>query len=130
MGPKETPLEAGLGFAVSWEKDGGFIGRDALLRQRQQGIEKRLVSFLLPKTAWPSGHHPIYRDGHLAGEITSGAPGPTIDKAVALGWLEHGSMNADDILSDTFAVEIGGSKITATPSLKAPYDPSGERLKS
>ncbi len=42
---EDTPLEAGLGFAVKWDKAGGFIGREALLRQRQAGLRKRLVQF-------------------------------------------------------------------------------------
>jgi 4-methylaminobutanoate oxidase (formaldehyde-forming) len=44
---EDTPLEAGLGFAVAFDKAGGFIGRDALLRQREAGVKKRLVQFLL-----------------------------------------------------------------------------------
>ena len=43
----DTPLEAGLGFAVAWDKPGGFLGRDALLAQREEGIRRRLVTFVL-----------------------------------------------------------------------------------
>lgn len=45
--PEETPLEAGLGFAVAWQKPGGFIGREALLAQRAGGLRRMLVTFVL-----------------------------------------------------------------------------------
>ena len=44
---EDTPLQAGLGFAVAWDKPGGFIGRDALLQQKEQGLDRRLVQFAL-----------------------------------------------------------------------------------
>ena len=47
ISPDETPLEAGLGFCVAWDKKGGFIGREALVRQRDEGIRQRLVQFVL-----------------------------------------------------------------------------------
>jgi len=130
MGPKETPLEVGLGFTIAWNKPGGFIGLEALEAQRMAGISKRLITFTLPNGVWPTGHHGVFRGGNLVGEITSGAYGPTIGKPVALGWVEKGSVKGDDILSDRFSVDIGGQEVVATPSLRAPYDPSGERLKS
>ncbi len=45
ISPDETPLEAGLGFVVAWDKPGGFIGRDALVAQKAQGLRQRLVQF-------------------------------------------------------------------------------------
>lgn len=44
---EDTPLQAGLGFAVAWSKPGGFIGREALLRQKERGVTRRLVQFAL-----------------------------------------------------------------------------------
>ena len=68
---EDTPLEAGLGFAVKWDKPGGFIGREALLRQKQTGCRKRLVQFAL-RSPEPLLYHnePIWRGG-LAGRIHS-----------------------------------------------------------
>jgi 4-methylaminobutanoate oxidase (formaldehyde-forming) len=47
ISPDDTPLEAGLGFAVKFDKPVAFLGRDALLRQKEEGVRKRLVSFML-----------------------------------------------------------------------------------
>jgi 4-methylaminobutanoate oxidase (formaldehyde-forming) len=83
MTPEDTPLEAGLSFALDLAKPGGFIGREALLRQKDRGIRRRLVQFLLEATA-PFAHHdePIYRDGERVGHVTSGMYGHTLG-----GWV-------------------------------------------
>lgn len=128
MGPRETPLEAGLAFALDWSKP--FQGRDALLRQKEEGIRRRLVSLTLPREAWPTGHHPLYRDGRLVGEITSATFSPTLDQSVALAWVEHGSVRANDLLSDSFEVEVGLVRVPATLHLGAPFDPAGERMRA
>ncbi len=130
MGPRETPLEAGLGFAVAWEKNQSFQGRDALLRQREAGIAKRLVSLTIAEDAWPVGHHPLYRDGVLVGEVTSGANSAHLSQAVTLAWVEKGSVRKDDLMSDQFEVEIGGKRHAATVHLTSPVDPGGEKMRA
>jgi glycine cleavage system aminomethyltransferase T len=80
----DTPLEAGLGFAVDFDKPGGFIGREALLRH---GVLKyRLVQFLLddPEPLLYGGE-PIYRDGERVGYLNSGGYGHTLGGSVGLG---------------------------------------------
>ena len=78
--PDVTPLEAGLGFVVAWDKPGGFIGRDALLAQRDAGLNRRVVQFSLADYDKLLYHNePIWRDGVIVGSITSGAFGHTID---------------------------------------------------
>ena len=87
IGSEDTPLEAGLGFAVAFKKD-GFVGRDALLRQREAPLGRRLVMFTL---ADPEplllGDEPIWRDGVLVGRITSGAYGHTLGRSVGMGYV-------------------------------------------
>src|SRR5579862_2627576 len=75
---EDTPLEAGLAFAVAWDKAGGFLGREVLMRQRAAGApHKRLVQVMLEDAsdAAPLLYHeePIVRDGHIVGSIKSGA---------------------------------------------------------
>ena len=67
---EETPLEAGLSFVLAWDKPGGFIGREALLAQRESGVEKRLVQFALEDPE-PLLYHnePIWRDGKQVGYL-------------------------------------------------------------
>ena len=129
IGLTDTPLEAGMGFAVAWDKVGGFRGREALLRQREAGLKRRLVLLGFDGDAWPSAHHAIYRDGTLAGEVTSAATSPMLGRAVGLGWIETGGMGRDDLLSDRFEVEVNGERYDAELTLSAPYDPKGERLR-
>src|SRR6185369_394190 len=87
IGRDDTPLDAGLGFAVAFKKD-GFVGREALLRQRDRPLARRLVAFTLddPEPLL-LGDEPIYRDGALVGRITSGAYGHTLGRSVGMGYV-------------------------------------------
>jgi glycine cleavage system aminomethyltransferase T len=68
---EDSPLDAGLGFAVAMDKPGGFIGREALLRQKERGLTRRLVQFVLEDVE-PLLYHnePVLRDGEIVGRIT------------------------------------------------------------
>src|SRR3546814_3516653 len=102
IGDEDHVLEAGLGFAVKTGKPdsrcGPFIGRDAVLKKRDEGLTRRLVQFKL-NDPQPLLHHnePIWRDGHIAGHITSGAYGHHLGAAVGLGYVscEAGEAAAD-----------------------------------
>ncbi len=129
MTPDDTPDEAGLGFAVKPAKNADFIGRDALLRRREEGLSRRLFSFTLddPETL-PLGDEPIFRDGACVGQVTSAAFGHTMGRAVALGYVRLNGASADDLVgAASFEFEIAGERFAATASLTAPYDPKGER---
>jgi glycine cleavage system T protein len=126
---EDTPLEAGLGFAVAWDKPGGFIGRDALLRQRDEGVRKRLLQFLLADPSKLLYHNePIWRDGAIAGYITSGMYGHTLGGAVGLGYVN--GEPGDDPVSGTFEIEVAGNRVPATASLRPLYDPTNARLRA
>ena len=128
----DTPLEGGLGFAVKFDKTGGFIGRDALLRQKEVGLRKRLVQFLLNNPE-PMLYHnePIWRDGTLAGYTRSAMYGHTVGGAVALGYVENpDGVDADYVKSGVYEIEIAGVRYPATASLHPLYDPKSERIKA
>ena len=128
----DTPLEGGLGFAVKLDKAGGFIGRDALLRQKEAGLNKRLVQFLLNDPD-PMLYHnePIWRDGALTGYIRSAMYGHTLGGAVALGYVENpDGVDADYVQSGAYEIEIAGVRYPATASLRPLYDPKSERIKA
>jgi len=128
---EDTPLEAGLGFAVAWDKPGGFIGREALLRQREKGIDRRLVAFALDDPE-PLLYHnePIWRDGHIVGHVTSGMYGHTVGRAIGLGYVHRdGGLDADWILNGAYEIEVAGARFAARPSLRPFYDPKAERVK-
>ena len=128
---EDTPLEAGLGFAVAFDKAGGFIGRDALLRQREAGVKKRLVQFLLEDPE-PLLYHnePIWRDEKIVGYITSGMFGHTLGGAVGLGYVNHpDGVNADFVKSGRYEIEVAGVRIPAKASLRPMYDPKSSRIR-
>ncbi|MCR9213217.1 MAG: FAD-dependent oxidoreductase [Proteobacteria bacterium] len=127
----ESPLEAGLGFAVAWEKNGGFIGRDALLRQKEEGVKQRLVQFLLEDPEKMLYHNePIYRDGEIVGYLTSGMYGHSLGGAIGLGYVENpDGVNPDYVNSGAYEIGVAGEKVKAKASLRPLYDPKSERVK-
>jgi glycine cleavage system T protein len=128
---EDTPLEAGLGFAVSWDKPGGFIGREALLRQKQSGCLKRLVQFKL-KSPEPLLYHnePIWHGDAIVGFIRSGMYGHSLGAAVGLGYVTApNGAPVEAIGSDDYEVEVAGIRYPATASLRPMYDPKSERIK-
>lgn len=127
---EDTPLEAGLGFAVALKKNAGFIGRDAILRQKDTGLTKRLVTFAL-EDPQPLLYHyePIRRDGEIVGYLTSGMYGHTIGAAIGMGYVTNeGGVTREWIESGTYDIDIAGERFTARPSLSAFYDPKRERI--
>ena len=128
----DTPLEAGLGFTIGWEK-GGFIGRDALLRQRERGIGRRLVQFLVDETPIHAHHDsPIYKDGDLVGSLGSVQYGHTLGGMVGLGWVQapDTTMPREWFEAGDFEVEIATERVPAKASLRPLYDPRNERIKA
>jgi len=129
----DTPLECGMGFVCNFDKDIPFIGRDAILKQKETGghMHKRLVQFLLQDADAVLYHHePILRDGVIVGHLTSGDYGHTLGAAVGLGYVEvEEEVTADYIESGRFEIDVGGYHVPAKASLSAMYDPKAERMR-
>jgi 4-methylaminobutanoate oxidase (formaldehyde-forming) len=132
MGPEDSLLDAGLGFTCAWDKPGGFIGREALLAQKQAGpLSRRIVSFLLEDPE-PLLYHnePIYRDGKLASYSTSAGYGHTLGGAMAMGYLKREEgVDADYVSSGRYEIEVNGKRYAAKASLTPMYDPKNERIR-
>jgi glycine cleavage system T protein len=131
VGSEDTPLEAGLGFAVAWDKPAPFIGREALLARRDAPLAKRLVVFTLDDPE-PLLYHdePIWRDGQLVGRITSGAWGHTLGRAVGLGYVTHPAGVDDAFLeAGRWELEIACERFPARAGLAPPYDPKSLRVR-
>ncbi len=130
ISPDETPLEAGLSFAVDWKKE--FLGREALLRQREEGVRKRLVAFVLEDpepTLW--GSEPILLEGEVVGYTTSGAFGPTLGAAVAMGYVKRpdgGIVNREFLEDGQFSILNDGTSYRASPFLNSPFDPQRKKI--
>ena len=122
-------IEAGLGFAVKVDK-GDFIGRDAVLAKRKNGLEKRFLQFLLNDPE-PLLYHnePILRDGVIVGHLSSGNYGHHLGAAIGLGYVPCKGETAAQVLASTYELEIAGKRFSAIASLKPLYDPKSERVK-
>jgi len=128
---EDTPLEAGLGFAVRMDKPGGFVGREALQKQKQEGLKQRLVQFLL-KSPDPMLYHnePIWQGERIAGYIRSGMYAQTLGAACGLGYVTAADGGlVGPVEADGYEIEIAGVRYPATASLKPLYDPTNARIK-
>jgi 4-methylaminobutanoate oxidase (formaldehyde-forming) len=124
-----TPLEAGLGFCIAWDKPGGFVGREALLAQRAAGLGRRLVQFRLADPEATLFHdEPIWRDGQRVGRITSGMHGHTLGAPIGLGYVNGAAVTPEFIRAGRYEIEIGARLVPAEASLAPMFDPKGARL--
>jgi len=129
---EDTPLDAGLAFAVKFDKKGGFIGRDALLKQKEKKVlNRRLVQFAL-EDPQPLLYHnePIWCGEKIVGDLTSGMYGHTIGTCLGMGYVswEEG-VSKEFIESNRFEIEVAGERYPARPSLTAFYDPKSKRVR-
>jgi len=132
MTDEDTLLEAGLGFTAAWDKPGGFVGRDALLPQREAGVDRRLAVFTLRDPEPLLLHNePIWRDGELVGRTTSGMFGHTIGRSVGLGYVRRGDgqVTAEWLADGRYEIEVANERFLADASLRAPYDPGNARVR-
>jgi 4-methylaminobutanoate oxidase (formaldehyde-forming) len=125
---EDTPLEAGLGFAVRLKKPEGFIGRDRLIVQKSEGTKKQLLQFLLDDPV-PMVYHnePIWCRENLVGYVSSGAYGHTVGASIALGYVE--TQWLDQVgQKGAFDIEVAGERFSATASLEAVFDPERKKI--
>ena len=114
-----TPLEAGLRWTVAFNK-GDFIGREALVRQDGEGIKRRLAGFQMLDRSIARTHHAVYREDQRVGEVTSGAPAPSLNCNIGLAYLpiEMSKINSK------IEIEIRGrhhpAKVVKTPFYQPP----------
>jgi glycine cleavage system aminomethyltransferase T len=131
--PDYNPVEAGLTFACKLGTEIGFLGREAVEKARAAGPRRRLVSLVLEDPAvmmW--GGELILRDGVPVGQVTSAAWGETVGGAVGLGYVRDPSgapVTAAFARAGAYQVNVGGQLVCARAGLRAPFDPSGEKVR-
>ena len=86
LGPGITPLQAGLGWVVRFDK-GDFRGRDPLEAERERGVTRRLRGLVLDDRRVPRAGYLVTRDGAPVGEVTSGNFSPVLERGIALAFL-------------------------------------------
>ena len=89
LSPDHTPVEAGLGFFCALDKQGGFVGSDVLIRQKEQGLKQRLVALkYIGRGAPPRAHYGVFsKEGEALSELTSGVLSPSLREGIALAYL-------------------------------------------
>jgi aminomethyltransferase len=117
LSPEITPLEAGLGWITKLEKP-GFIGRDALLRQKQEGVPRRLVGFRMTEAGVPRAEYPVFAGEREVGRVTSGTMSPSLRIGIGLALVET------DLAAIGTTLQIGirnrrvGAEVVKTPFVK------------
>jgi 4-methylaminobutanoate oxidase (formaldehyde-forming) len=123
LSPDETPFEAGLTYAVDFEKPAAFIGREALLAQLDAGVRKRLVMFTFDdRDAFPWGGEPILMDGRNVGELTSVGYSRKHGRAIGMGYARAApdgpALTDEAILGARYQVDIAGDLFAVTPHMQ------------
>jgi len=123
-------LEAGLGFAVKTDK-AEFIGRDAVLRKKEAGLNARMVQFKLTDPE-PLLYHnePVLRDGEIVGYLSSGNYGHHLGGAIGLGYVPCAGESVAEVLASSYEIDVAGTRVVAEASIKPLYDPTGARAKA
>ena len=123
-------LEAGLGFAVKTDK-AEFIGRDAVLRKKEAGLNARMVQFKLTDPE-PLLYHnePVLRDGEIVGYLSSGNYGHHLGGAIGLGYVPCAGESVAEVLASSYEIDVAGTRVVAEASMKPLYDPTGARAKA
>ncbi len=120
------PLSAGLGFCVSWDKPGGFVGREALLSIRERRPTRRLCCLTLDDQAKVAlGGEPVWAANRIVGRVTSGGVGYTVGRSIAYAYLPVEIAAQGTVL----VVDIFGERIGAVVAADVLYDPTGERVR-
>jgi 4-methylaminobutanoate oxidase (formaldehyde-forming) len=125
ISPDYTPYEAGLGFAVKLDK-GDFIGREALIKQKAEGIRQKLCTITLAdERTIVLGKEPIRADGRTVGWVASGGFGYSVNQSIAYAYLPIEYAKAGTKLE----IECFGEQVGAEVSPSVLWDPKGERIR-
>jgi len=125
MNVEHTALESGLDRFVQFKKD-DFVGKQALLEQRECGLTKKMVTLMVETVdADAYMNEAIYRDGKLVGRITSGASSHTLGKCLSMAYIDidHATVGTE------LEVAVLERRLPATIIEDSPYDPTNERMR-
>ena len=133
---EDNIIEAGLGFAVKTQKPkskfGDFIGKNAVEIKKQEGVEKRLMQFVLNDPE-PLLYHnePIIKDDRIVGYLTSGNFGHHLGSSVGMGYVDckQKGESPEEHLKGNYMIDVAGKRYSATAYLKPAYDPLSNNVK-
>jgi sarcosine dehydrogenase len=130
--PNDTPLEAGLGWAVKFKSEVDFIGRTALMEKRALPLKKMMMGFTTEREdVVLLGRETILRDGKFAGYLTSGGYGYTLAKPIGFGYVRRADgVTEDYVVSGSYELVVAQERVKAFAHLKPLYDPENLKVKA
>ncbi len=114
MTREHTPLQAGLGWVVKFKK-GDFIGREALLKEKEAGVPRKLIGFMMQDRRVARSHYPIWTEGKTVGEVTSGTFSPSLQKSIGLGYVQTPYAAPGTRLEIDIRGKKGAAEVVRTP---------------
>ena len=117
-----TPLEAALGWLVKMKK-GDFVGRDALQKQKDKGLSRKLVGFTTSERSFPRHGYPVFVNGSPSGEVRSGTMSPTLGIPIGTAYVPPEAA----VEGSALEIEIRGKRVPAVVQ-KMPFYKNGSRL--
>ena len=131
IGPDHSPVEAGMAWAVKDRSAVEFLGRDAIVAQRQNGVRKRLAGFTTTADVVLLGRETIYRNGERVGWLSSAGYGYTIERSIGYGYVRHpDGVTPEFVRSGSYELEVATERFPCEVSLQPFYDPGGERVRA
>ena len=124
-----TPWEAGLSWVIKFTK-GSFIGCEVLLRQKHEGVKRRLVGLELIGPGIARSDYSLFKDGQPIGKVTSGTKSPTLGRSIALGYVISAEAHNDNIVEVQIRNNKVRAKIVPLPFYDRTKAPSGARRKA
>ncbi|XP_013401693.1 sarcosine dehydrogenase, mitochondrial [Lingula anatina] len=128
----DTPLESLLGFTCKLKTDTPFLGREALERQKKEGIKKRIACFSIDDHVPLHGLEAIWRDGEAVGFLRRAEYAFALGKSIGYGYVrcpDGSAVTADFMKSGVYTLEHMGATYPAKLHLKSPFDPQNKRVK-
>jgi aminomethyltransferase len=121
LSPQISPLEAGLGRFVKLDKS-DFIGKEALVRQQQEGLKRKMAGFILTDRGVARADYPVMAEGRCIGKVTSGSYAPSLDKNLGMALVESGYAAG----GQGFTIEIRGKQVAAEVIARPFYKREGK----
>jgi len=131
IGPDYTPLEARLGWALDLQSSKSFLGRDAIIAQKEKPLGKSLACFTLADSEVVLlGRETIYRNGERAGWLSSGGWGYTVNTNIGFGYVRNAEgVDHDYLTSASYELEVASERLPCELQLQPLYDPKMLKLK-
>jgi aminomethyltransferase len=115
-----TPLEAGLGWSVKLDKGVDFIGREALTRQKAEGLKRKRIGIIMADRSVPRAGYALLAEGQPVGELTSGTLGPSLNKTIGMGYVPPDHAKPGTALEVEIRGKRVGASVVSLPFYKRP----------